>query len=52
MLKQDNKKVCRIERDITTNCGGGYTPESFINVKKDLLSKLAYYGYAKTKQSH
>ncbi|HGM4082866.1 TPA: SpaA isopeptide-forming pilin-related protein [Listeria monocytogenes] len=51
-LKQDNKKVFCIESGIPANSGGGYTPETFINAKKDLLSKIAYYGYTKTGQSH
>lgn len=52
VLKQDNKKVFCIESGILANSGGGYTPETFINAKKDLISKIAYYGYIKTSQSH
>ncbi|EAH1644398.1 hypothetical protein D4281_14475, partial [Listeria monocytogenes] len=52
VLKQDNKKVFCIESGIPANSGGGYTPETFINARKDLLSKIAYYGYTKTSQSH
>ncbi|MBC1444015.1 SpaA isopeptide-forming pilin-related protein [Listeria seeligeri] len=52
VLKQDNKKVFCIESGIPANSGEGYTPETFINAKKDLLSKIAYYGYTKTSQSH
>ncbi|MBF2419790.1 SpaA isopeptide-forming pilin-related protein [Listeria seeligeri] len=52
VLKQDNKKVFCIESGIPANSGEGYTPETFINAKKDLLSKIAYYGYTKTRQSH
>lgn len=52
VLKQDNKKVFFIESGVLANSGEGYTPETFINAKKDLLSKIAYYGYTKTSQSH
>lgn len=52
VLKQDNKKVFCIESGVPANSGAGYTPETFINAKKDLLSKIAYYGYTQTGQSH
>ncbi|ECL7021573.1 LPXTG cell wall anchor domain-containing protein [Listeria monocytogenes] len=52
VLKIDGKKVFCVESGIPANSGEGYTPETFINVKKDLLSKIAYYGYTKTGQSH
>ncbi|MBU5593849.1 thioester domain-containing protein [Amphibacillus sp. MSJ-3] len=52
VLKMDGKKVFCVESGIPENSGEGYTPEAFIHTKKDLLSKIAYYGYTKTKQTH
>lgn len=52
VLKMDGKKVFCVESGIPANSGEGYTPEAFIHTKKDLLSKIAYYGYTKTKQTH
>jgi hypothetical protein len=52
VLKMDGKKVFCIESGIIANCGEGYTPESYISTKKDKLSKIAYYGYTITSQSH
>ncbi|WP_429974842.1 SpaA isopeptide-forming pilin-related protein [Enterococcus sp. DIV0840c] len=52
VLKMDGKKVFCIESGIVANGGEGYTPESYINTKKDKLSKIAYYGYTITNQSH
>ncbi|CAM4315393.1 SpaA isopeptide-forming pilin-related protein [Erysipelothrix aquatica] len=52
VLKIDGKKVFCVESGIPASSGEGYTPEEFINAKKDLLSKIAYYGYTKTGQTH
>lgn len=52
VLKMDGKKVFCIESGIPANSGEGYTPETYINAKKDKLSKIAYYGYTVTNQSH
>lgn len=52
VLKMDGKKVFCIESGIVANGGEGYTPETYINAKKDKLSKIAYYGYTMTSQSH
>lgn len=52
VLKMDGKKVFCIESGIVANGGEGYTPESYISTKKDKLSKIAYYGYTITNQSH
>ena len=52
VLKMDGKRVFCVESGIPANSGDGYTPEAFIHTKKDLLSKIAYYGYTKTKQTH
>lgn len=52
VLKMDGKKVFCIESGIVANGGEGYTPESYISTKKDKLSKIAYYGYTVTNQSH
>jgi LPXTG-motif cell wall-anchored protein len=52
VLKMDGNKVFCIESGIVANGGEGYTPESYISTKKDKLSKIAYYGYTITNQSH
>lgn len=52
VLKMDDKKVFCIESGTLANGGEGYTPESYISTKKDKLSKIAYYGYTLTRQSH
>lgn len=52
VLKMDEKKVFCIESGIVANGGEGYTPESYISTKRDQLSKIAYYGYTLTNQSH
>ncbi|MDE8329045.1 hypothetical protein PT249_02170 [Erysipelothrix rhusiopathiae] len=40
-----------VESGIFTTSGGGYVPETYIDSKKDLLLKIAYYGYTDTSQS-
>lgn len=52
ILKIDGKKVFCVESGIFANSGEGYVPESFVNAKKDVLSKIAYYGYTNTNQTH
>ncbi|CWU72985.1 LPXTG cell wall anchor domain-containing protein [Carnobacterium divergens] len=52
VMKMDGKKVFCVESGIFTTTGGGYIPESYISPKKDILSKIAYYGYTNTGQSH
>jgi LPXTG-motif cell wall-anchored protein len=52
VLKMDGKKVFCIESGVIANGGEGYTPETYIHAKKDKLSKIAYYGYTMTSQSH
>ncbi len=52
VLKMDGKKVFCIEPGVPANSGEGYVPETYINAKKDKLSKIAYYGYTITGQSH
>ncbi len=52
VLKMDGQKVFCIESGVPANSGEGYTPETYINAKKDKLSKIAYYGYTVTNQSH
>ena len=51
-LKMDGKKVFCIESGVPANSGEGFVPETYVNAKKDLLSKIAYYGYTTTGQSH
>ena len=50
-MKMDNKVVFCVEPGIKTASGGGYISEEYINSKKDILSKIAYYGYTDTNQS-
>lgn len=52
VLKMDGKKVFCIESGIPANSGEGYVPESYVNAKKDVLSKIAYYGYTATGKTH
>ncbi|WP_253197684.1 SpaA isopeptide-forming pilin-related protein [Clostridium algidicarnis] len=52
VLKIDGKKVFCVESGVPAYGGEGHIPETFINAKKDVLSKIAYYGYTKTGQSH
>ncbi|WP_415345540.1 SpaA isopeptide-forming pilin-related protein [Clostridium perfringens] len=50
-MKMDNKVVFCVEPGIKTSSGGGYISEEYINSKKDILSKIAYYGYTYTNKS-
>ncbi|STB42759.1 SpaA isopeptide-forming pilin-related protein [Clostridium perfringens] len=50
-MKMDNKVVFCVEPGIKTASGGGYISEEYINSKKDILSKIAYYGYTDTNKS-
>ncbi|HBE9445509.1 collagen adhesin [Clostridioides difficile] len=50
-MKVDGKTIFCIEPGIITSSGGGYISEEYINSKKDILSKIAYYGYTDTNQS-
>lgn len=52
VLKIDGKKVFCVEPGIPANSGEGYVGEAFVNAKKDILSKIAYYGYTNTDQTH
>ncbi|MBH6948358.1 Cys-Gln thioester bond-forming surface protein [Clostridioides difficile] len=52
VMNMDGKKVFCVESGIFTTTSGGYIPESYIAPKKDILSKIAYYGYTNTSQSH
>lgn len=52
VLKMDGKKVFCVEAGVPANSGEGYIAESYISSKKDLLSKIAYYGYTATDQTH
>lgn len=52
VLKMDGKKVFCIESGILAYGGEGHIPETYISSKKDILSKIAYYGYTNTSQSH
>ena len=50
-MKVDGKTVFCIEPGIATSSGDGYVSEEYIDSKKDILSKIAYYGYTDTNQS-
>lgn len=50
-MVMDGKRVFCIESGIMTNTGGGYVPEEYVDAKKDILSKIAYYGYTSTSRS-
>lgn len=52
ILKIDGKRVFCVESGIVANSGEGYVSEAFVNAKKDKLSKIAYYGYTTTNQTH
>lgn len=52
VMKMDGKKVFCVESGIFTTTVGGYITESYISLKKDILSKIAYYRYTNTSQSH
>ncbi len=47
-MNMDGKYVFCSESGIYTSEGDGYIPENFNSSKKDLLSKIAYYGYTMT----
>lgn len=46
-----NKDMFCIESHILTYSGGGYVPESFVHSKKDIMSKIAHYGYMNTSKT-
>ncbi|MEK8193806.1 SpaA isopeptide-forming pilin-related protein [Clostridioides difficile] len=50
-MKMDNKIVFCVDPGIKTASGGGYVSEEYINSKKDMLSKIAYYGYTDTERT-
>lgn len=52
VLKMDGKKVFCIKSGVPANSGEGFVPKTYVNAKKELLSKIAYYGYTTTGQSH
>lgn len=51
-MKMDNKYVFCVESGIYATSGSGYVPEAYVNSKKDILSKIAYYGYTDTNQTN
>ncbi|EJM6035837.1 Cys-Gln thioester bond-forming surface protein [Enterococcus faecalis] len=52
VLKMDGKKVFCIESGIHANSGEGFVSEAYVHAKKELLSKIAYYGYTATGKTH
>ncbi len=51
-MRVDGKYVFCIEPGIMTSSGDGYVSEEYIDSKKDILSKIAYYGYTNTDQTN
>lgn len=51
-MKMDGKDVFCIDSGAPANTEDGYNAETYIGDKKDLLSKIAYYGFTKTDQSY
>jgi Predicted outer membrane protein len=52
IMKIDGRVVFCVESGIFTSSGGGYYAETYIDSKKDILSKIAYYGYTNTSRSN
>ncbi|MCR1874495.1 thioester domain-containing protein [Paraclostridium bifermentans] len=50
-MKLDGKYVFCIEPGIATSSAGVYVSEEYIDSKKDILSKIAYYGYTDINQT-
>ncbi|MBC1945424.1 Cys-Gln thioester bond-forming surface protein [Listeria booriae] len=51
-MKMDGKDVFCVDSGAPANTESGYNPESYMSDKKDLLSKIAYYGFTQTDQSY
>lgn len=52
IMKVDGKKVFCVESGIFTTNGEGYVPETYVDARKNKLSKIAYYGYTNTNQTY
>lgn len=51
-MKMDGKYAFCVESGIYATSGSGYIPENYVDAKKDVLSKIAYYGYTDTSQTN
>lgn len=51
-MKMDGKDVFCIDSAAPANTENGYSAETYTGEKKDLLSKVAYYGFTQSEQSY
>lgn len=51
-MKMDGKDVFCIDSAAPANTEDGYSAETYTGEKKDLLSKVAYYGFTQSEQSY
>ncbi|EDN9715419.1 hypothetical protein GJB75_08925 [Listeria monocytogenes] len=51
-MKMDGKDVFCIDSEAPANTEDGYSAETYTGEKKDLLSKVAYYGFTQSEQSY
>lgn len=51
-MKMDGKDVFCIDSAAPANTEDGYSAETYTGEKKDLLSKVAYYGFMQSEQSY
>ncbi|MBC2000523.1 MSCRAMM family protein [Listeria marthii] len=51
-MKMDGKDVFCIDSAAPANTEDGYSAETYMGSKKDLLSKVAYYGFTQSEQSY
>lgn len=52
IMKLNGQPVFCVESHVRAVDGGGYVPETLVNSKKDLLAKIAYYGYTNTSRTN
>lgn len=51
-MKLDGADVFCVDSGAPANTEMGYNPETYVSDKKELLSKIAYYGFTQTDQSY
>ncbi|MBC1501084.1 Cys-Gln thioester bond-forming surface protein [Listeria weihenstephanensis] len=51
-MKMDGADVFCVDSGAPANTETGYNPETYVSDKKDLLSKIAYYGFTQMDQSY
>ncbi len=51
IMKIDGKRVFCVESGVLANSGTGYVSEKYVAAKKEILSKIAYYGYTLTNKT-